>query len=522
MRAVVIATGVESSIPELTSDRRGTLLPFIDRPFIQHVVERLVVNGITHIEFVLHDRPEAFEALLGTGERWGCKFRFHLVRDPLRPYAPLRFPRSDDDGHTTLLVHADTIPLCELGDAVPPRTQRGPRLFGLHAPRTTRGGARWQWSGCAWLTQSALAEFPVHGSRSEIETWIRSAAVEFGDIENVDAVLSIADPAAFVEAQGRVMELNFAPICTAGRLRSPGVRVGRNVHIHRTAIITPPVYIGENSRIDRGARLGPNASVGPDCVVDRNTIVVDAAVLPGTYVGEGLEIRNAIAGDQAVVSVQWGAGIAVPDDLILSSVTAQTWPGAWARTGRQLAATLLLLPCGPLLLATALWLRLFRSGPVLYRRAVVRTPSRRSSGDWQTFRLWSFRRHDEGSTTNTSAGLIDLLTRVLPALVNVARGELHFVGLEPRSVAAVRSLPDDWREIVLSASSGIIAEAHTSLEATATRDDLFAAEVFQAATPGMGKNLRRLTAYLRRSLRLHRRSTRTASDMTRPAAPEAP
>ena len=57
----------------------AALLPLVDRPFIQHVVEHLVDCGITEIHVVLSHLPEKVEALLGDGQRWGIRIRYSLA-----------------------------------------------------------------------------------------------------------------------------------------------------------------------------------------------------------------------------------------------------------------------------------------------------------------------------------------------------------------------------------------------------------------------------------------------------------
>lgn len=67
MKAIIIATkGVDGA--EVLSERLGAaMLPLLDRPFLQHVVECLVRWGITEIDVVLSHLPEKVEAFLEAG-----------------------------------------------------------------------------------------------------------------------------------------------------------------------------------------------------------------------------------------------------------------------------------------------------------------------------------------------------------------------------------------------------------------------------------------------------------------------
>ncbi|MBM3262099.1 MAG: hypothetical protein FJY97_01510 [candidate division Zixibacteria bacterium] len=90
MRAVVFATGFNRALEPLTAWYPSPLLPVADRSIAQHIIEFLVDQGVVEFDFVLSHLPEKLETLLGDGARWGCRFRYHLTRDPERPYATLR------------------------------------------------------------------------------------------------------------------------------------------------------------------------------------------------------------------------------------------------------------------------------------------------------------------------------------------------------------------------------------------------------------------------------------------------
>src|SRR5258708_629308 len=110
MKAVVIATDYYPQSARLNERMPLCLLPLVDRPFIQHIVEMLVDQGISEFDFVLNHLPEKIEHLLGDGKRGGSVFHYPLARDPRRPYRVLRTVMSEDGGEPLLLVHADRLP----------------------------------------------------------------------------------------------------------------------------------------------------------------------------------------------------------------------------------------------------------------------------------------------------------------------------------------------------------------------------------------------------------------------------
>jgi NDP-sugar pyrophosphorylase family protein len=53
-----------------------SLIPFMNRPFLHHVVDRLVERNVQSIDFVCHRETSDYQRCLGNGSRWGATFRF--------------------------------------------------------------------------------------------------------------------------------------------------------------------------------------------------------------------------------------------------------------------------------------------------------------------------------------------------------------------------------------------------------------------------------------------------------------
>jgi dTDP-glucose pyrophosphorylase len=64
MRAFLVST---QEWPEKQLERKEqtpSLLPLMDRPFIQHVLEQLVLQGFKSFDIVLCNYPESYKSLL--------------------------------------------------------------------------------------------------------------------------------------------------------------------------------------------------------------------------------------------------------------------------------------------------------------------------------------------------------------------------------------------------------------------------------------------------------------------------
>jgi len=230
-------------------------------------------------------------------------------------------------------------------------------------------------------------------------------------------------------------------------------------------------------------------------VLDARCIVEDTVIFPGSFVGEGVELANAIVDRNRLVNTRVGEVVAVEDEFILGSADATPFRQWLAGLLSRTAAIALLALAWPALLGVALYLKGARRGPALHRREVARLPLAAHPSRQQAFFLWSF--CPDGAAPE---GGRDFLFRFLPGVINVARGQLRFVGVEPRSRGEIEGLPPDWQALYRRAKAGLVTEAR--LCGGAAPDELYAAEAFYAAKAGMGHDLKLLLRYLGRLLRV--------------------
>lgn len=453
MVAILIATGQNPAFHGLDEHLPIPLLPLADRPFLQHVVEYLVHQGIRRFEFVLSHLPEKIEAALGDGARWGCSFRYQLA------------PSQDDALRLARGIAGDGPVLLGSGTCLPEFA-----LSALEPDTLIRYAGAWT----GWGLFAAAASIS--------ETLGRSI--------EASAILSIESPEQFLASQRVALDGTFAGLLISGRDSEPGVRISRNVAIHPSARITAPVYIGENCRIAAGASIGPSAVIGANGIVDEHSIVVNALVAPGSYVGEALELDTVIVDRNRILNVRLGASFLVSETFLLGSLTERSKGRGLVRARDRLIALLLLLFMWPVLLVTYVVLSLSRRGKLSLRQAVD-LPAETDPASWRQINIWSF------ATDFRSGGGTELFCRMLPGLVSVLSGDLSLVGVQPRSPASIQSLPDDWRSMYLKSKAGLITEADVMFGPGASEDEVYTSEVFYSATESSWHDLKLALLWLR-------------------------
>lgn len=474
MRAILFAFGDAPGAAALTESRPATMLPLVDRPFLQHVLEALVDTGVHQFDFVLHHHPDLIESHFGDGKRWGSEIRYHLARDVSAPYLPLQAMPHDDG--PVVIVHGDRLPLFLPGS--------------LAAPAMLECDG--QWTGWATVPGAAVRRLVSAAGEAEAREILGAAAPARVRCE---MQLSVRDYEAYLQAHEAVLDQRFPLALLTGRQAGERIWISRNVSIHASAKLTAPVFIGENCRIAEDTQIGPRAVIGANSVVDRKSAIRETVILPGSYVGEALEIERSVVDQGKLVNVAIGAELGLGDDFLLGSMSPPATRSRLAIILERALALGLFLLFLPILVLTTIALAIARFSSPFVSHEFLRLPAPSDSDRWKTSRLTQM----SGSRRARSAAAHFLLS-FLPGLPAVVLGRIGLAGVEPRSPEEVSALPADWRALYLKGHPGLVTEAFVQYGPTATADEQFACEAFYAAAPGMSLDLSILRRYAARAL----------------------
>ncbi|MBX7187501.1 MAG: hypothetical protein K1Y01_20320 [Vicinamibacteria bacterium] len=410
------------------------LRPLLGRPFVVHVLEQLVLKGITDIDVVLDTpRPLDYERALGTGERHGASIRYHLVRDPGRPGSRLRRFR----GPVLLALAHRLVNVAQILDSndAPER----PIVWCSSIASSTR------WSGWAALPEAALADIPESITLNELAERFLLMGEEDGLLSAARPLLAADDAALLLRAQGVAFHADFLQL--RGETLPGDIRVGRGVRIDPSARLIGPVFLGDQSRIGAGAVIGPHAYIGGGAMVGRNTVLRDAVVTRRTSVGERLDIESAIVSGAGIARAAGALEIRVTDPFILSPLSR---PPVDVRGLSQRAVAAGLFVGGvPLTLLALPWL-----AATGYRLRAEPVPGSRTGE-----RTWRLRRHASAMAAPDRPSLRDFLTRVVPSLPSVVLGRVALAGREAARLESPEAMPAGWRERLQSLRPGVISAA---------------------------------------------------------------
>lgn len=501
MIAVLIAV-TEMTGTDVMADRYPScLLPLMDRPFVQHLVEYFTGQGVTEFRIVACHLPGEIRRALGNGERWGVKISYHLVRDPERPYRLLNSDTLFKNGKNVLLIHGDLLVTVDIGKEKPSDESCGPVLYTRSSgPSGEKGGS--VWTGLAWLNSGCSASIGRGLDRGTLFSRLLSgegAGEVTVDSASIIAVRSCRD---LVSANKRLLAGEFSGLGRGGRKVQDGVWLSRNISIHPTARLTPPVYVGADCRIDKRVRLGPFSVVGKNCILDKGATVEDSVVFPGSYLGEGVALKNAVVDRNCLVNLGLGTEITVNDDFILGDLGRMEQGGMLKIFVSRFLALALLSFLFPVLGGMLCYRWVAKGEGMFHGDEVVRLPAAMDRTLWKRYTL--FRLHPMGMERCNDYGKPagHFLYRFLPALINVVKGDLCLVGVVPRTPEEIQALPRDWRSIYLKTGAGIVSEALVKFGSSPSDDELYAAETIYSVSATLFYDAKLLARYFKGRLKL--------------------
>ena len=456
MKTFIFADRIDAGLQPLTNNSCAALLPVAGKTVIEYTLEDLARAGISEAVIVASAHADRVEAHLGKGERWGMQLDYFPSRGAEHPATLLRRYARDLEG-PFLLIRGDVLrsSIVTFID----------NAAALAEPLTE-----------ARIDGAAVGVCLCQAGIATLETlcWpyadSPAVAAPANPVELMDACWSALDSlAAYHRANLDVVASRYPGLKLAGWARESGLTVGRGSHVDNQSLAGEHAFIGRSTRVRPSARLTGTSVISDNCFIDTQATITDSVILPGTYVGENIEVRNAIVNGNQVIRIDSGASYRVTDRFLLTQMQPQG-SSLSARLANRLAGVVLLL------LSLPLW-------PLAAGGALLKSPA----APLRQLRLYSNKyrldaAHEPVRGTFTSREWVvnaPLLQR-LPLLLAVVAGHINLVGARPRPVTDAPSGSDPWEHIASDTPAGLLGPVQLDLPNGAPSEEHMFNEIYHA------------------------------------------
>lgn len=375
MRAVLMAGGSGTRLRPLTCDLPKPMVPILNRPIAEHIVNLLRRHHITEIIATLHYLPDVIQDYFQDGAAQGVQLIYAVEEDQaLGTAGSVKNVEAFLD-ETFMVVSGDSLTDFDLTEAINFHKQRqskatiiltrvpNPLEFGvvitdadqrirrfLEKPSSSEVFSDTVNTGIYILEPEVLSVLPkdqeLDFSKDLFPLLLAKDLPMYGyvaegywcDVGNLETYRE----AQYDGLSGKVrLEFPYSEL-------RPGVWVGQNTQIDPTSQIDPPVLIGDNCRIgaraflSAGTVLGDNVTIGVDADLKRpilwnGVLAGEETHLRGCVIGRGSRVdRRASVLEGAVV----GSLSTVGEEAQISP-GIRVWPSKKIESGATLNINLI-------------------------------------------------------------------------------------------------------------------------------------------------------------------------------------
>lgn len=375
MRAVLMAGGSGTRLRPLTCDLPKPMVPILNRPIAEHIVNLLRKHQIREIIVTLHYLPDSIRDYFQDGGAFGVQMTYAIEEDqPLGTAGCVKNIAQLLD-ETFIVISGDTITDFDLSAAIEFHRRNkakatlvltrvpNPIEFGvvitdennrvtrfLEKPSTSEIFSDTVNTGTYILEPEVLDYLPANHecdfSNDLFPLLLDKNELIYGFIaEGYWCDVGHLDSYREVQYHGlsKQVQLTFPY-----QERSPGVWVGDNTYIDNSVKIDPPVLIGNNCRIaprvviEAGTVIGDNVTIGADANIKRpiiwnGAIIGEDAHLSACVICRGTRVdRRAHILEGAVI----GSLSTVGEEAVINP-NVRVWPSKKIESGATLNINLI-------------------------------------------------------------------------------------------------------------------------------------------------------------------------------------
>jgi NDP-sugar pyrophosphorylase family protein len=114
----------------------------------------------------------------------------------------------------------------------------------------------------------------------------------------------------------------------SGKEVNPGVWLEEGAQVYRGAQVAGPAFVGRACTIRENTRVATFSNIESCSYVDYGTAIEDATILPNTYVGIGLDVRNSVVQGNRLLNLTRDVVIDIADPGLFHSTAVEGKAGS--------------------------------------------------------------------------------------------------------------------------------------------------------------------------------------------------
>ncbi|HUT75612.1 MAG TPA: NDP-sugar synthase [Armatimonadota bacterium] len=327
MKGLILAGGKSTRLYPLTLNIPKPMVPILNRPFLEHMIEWLRSHDIRDIVLTTGYLPHAIREHFKSGAGHGVKLEYVVEEEPLGTGGAIK-NAEPLLGDAFFVFNGDILTGLDLREMARHHRRSGasvsisltwvedPTAYGVietdacgrivrfrEKPAPDEVATHYINAGTYIFEPQALAEMPA-GTRFSIERdfypQALARAMHMHGYRDSSYWLDIGTAEKYLQAH-RDMLTGKLECRETGRQVECGAWVGAETEISPEARITPPVLMGAGCVIAARARVGPHAVLGDGVRVGEGAAVADSVLWSHAAVGAEATVERSVVGSDVII-----------------------------------------------------------------------------------------------------------------------------------------------------------------------------------------------------------------------------
>jgi len=320
MKAIIMAGGEGSRLRPLTCDLPKPMVPVMNVPIMEHIINLLKNHGITEIGVTLMYLPQKIKDYFGNGSHFGVNLHYFTEDIPLGTAGSVK-NAGDFLDDTFIVISGDSLTDMDITKAIEFHREKKSKativLTRVDVPLeygvviTDKKGAitgfleKPSWSEVfsdtvntgTYILEPEIMDYLEYGKKTDFSQDLFPLLLDkkepmYGYIMS-DYWCDIGDLQAYLQAHYDALEGKVKINTNLTELKK-GVWVGSGTIIDSQAVLNAPCVIGDNCRIGSSAVIDSYSVLGSNNVIEDEATVKRSVLWSGNYIEYGSEIRGAI------------------------------------------------------------------------------------------------------------------------------------------------------------------------------------------------------------------------------------
>ncbi|HEY5386845.1 MAG TPA: NDP-sugar synthase [Thermoleophilia bacterium] len=328
LRAYIMAAGLGTRLYPLTGLTSKPMVPILNRPVMEHLLNLLHRHGVREAAANLHYHPDTIRTYFGDGSAIGVDLRYNFESDLQGTAGGASAFRDFLGGGTFVVVSGDGLTDIDLSAFVAAHRRHGgiaslavtlvddPSLYGVVVHDDAGRITGFQEKPAAAEALSDLCNCGIYAFESAIFDYVPAGTFVDWAKDVFPALLAADVPfycwrlESYWNDVGNIEQYrlsNFDALLgrvaleVPGRQIEPRVWVGQGTQIDPGVRIEAPVLIGAGCLVESEAELIGPLIVGDGCVIERGAVLEGMIHWEGVKTGHGSHLAGSILGRNVVV-----------------------------------------------------------------------------------------------------------------------------------------------------------------------------------------------------------------------------